>query len=133
MEVLRSAWRSEAGLLTPIAATIVATMGGAFWLVEGGALLAVAGIPLALVLMLVRLYRHYAHRYYIEASKKDALDCWAGTSAPRACVTHATSTCARAFWSGSSASAHWSSAAPAATPGEEQGHRRFRRQQQVAR
>lgn len=55
-------------MLTPIAATIVPTMGGSGWS-RGARCWRWLWIPLALVLRLVRLYRRYAHRYYIEEAR----------------------------------------------------------------
>ena len=66
METLRPTWRSQLGLLVLIALAAGVVLFGLAGRSEWGALLALVGLAVAGALVLLLMYRHYAHRYYVE-------------------------------------------------------------------
>ena len=69
MENLRPAWRSQLGLLSLIVLTAAITLVGGAVAGDWTGLVAVAGLIVVLVLTMLLLYRHYAHRYYVDEGR----------------------------------------------------------------
>ena len=69
METLRPTWRSQLGVLLLIVMSAGATILGLTAWSEWGLLLATAGLIATAVLTAILLYRHYAHRYYVEEGR----------------------------------------------------------------